>query len=134
MKRLLDTNVYSDMLRGDARVVEEVGRSTHLFMSSIVVGELMYGFRRGSRLAENRELLEEFLSRPYVSLLAVGKESANRFGAIAASLAAAGQPIPQNDIWIAAHAFESGAELLSADRHFSHVPGLAWLDPRSDGT
>ena len=130
MKRLLDTNVYSDLIRGDARVVEEVGRSTHLFLSSIVIGELLFGFRRGSRLVENRALLEEFLSRPYVSQLSVGRDTAERFGAISASLAATGQPIPQNDMWIAAHAFESGAELLSADKHFSHVAGLAWLDPR----
>ena len=131
MKRLLDTNAYSDLLRADAQVVKHVEQSTHLFMSSIVVGELLYGFRRGSRLRANRDLLEDFLSRPYVSLLSVGRDTAERFASIAADLAAVGQPIPQNDMWIAAHAFESGAELLTADRHFSLVPGLAWVDSRS---
>jgi predicted nucleic acid-binding protein len=29
-------------------------------------------------------------------------------------------------MWIAAHAQESGAELLSADTHFEAVDGLAW--------
>jgi len=38
----------------------------------------------------------------------------------------AGTPIPSNDIWIAAHAVESGAELLSFDAHFAAVPGLVW--------
>jgi hypothetical protein len=28
-----------------------------------------------------------------------------------------------------AHAVESGAELLSFDRHFAEVDGLAWVDP-----
>jgi predicted nucleic acid-binding protein len=31
-----------------------------------------------------------------------------------------------NDIWIAAHALESGSELLSLDRHFDAVQGLPW--------
>jgi len=34
--------------------------------------------------------------------------------------------VPTNDIWIAAHAMETGAELLSYDQHFSNVEGLVW--------
>jgi len=30
---------------------------------------------------------------------------------------------------IAAHAMESGSELLSFDRHFEAVDGLAWTSP-----
>ncbi len=37
-----------------------------------------------------------------------------------------GRPIPTNDVWIAAHAMETGADLVSADRHFQHIDGLAW--------
>jgi predicted nucleic acid-binding protein len=33
-----------------------------------------------------------------------------------------------NDIWIAAHAMETGADLLSFDAHFREVDGLAWVD------
>ena len=36
-------------------------------------------------------------------------------------------PIPSNDVWIAAHAMETGADLVSADRHFEAVDGIAWL-------
>ena len=38
-----------------------------------------------------------------------------------------GRPIPTNDIWIAAHAMESGADLLSFDPRFESVDGLAWV-------
>jgi tRNA(fMet)-specific endonuclease VapC len=58
-------------------------------------------------------------------------ETADRFGRIAAALRRRGTPIPTNDVWIAAHAFESGAELLSFDRHFEQIDGLAWTDPRA---
>ena len=54
----------------------------------------------------------------------VTRTTADRFGRIAAALRKAGKPIPTNDIWIAAHAFESGAELVTFDRHFEAVPGL----------
>jgi tRNA(fMet)-specific endonuclease VapC len=37
-----------------------------------------------------------------------------------------GLPIPSNDIWIAAQAIETGADLLSYDPHFARVQGLSW--------
>ena len=43
------------------------------------------------------------------------------------ALKAKGNPIPTNDVWIAAHALETGADLVSADRHFQHVEGIAWI-------
>jgi len=50
-------------------------------------------------------------------------------GRIYAALRRRGKPIPANDMWIAAHAMETGAELLSSDTHFQYVEGLAWTDP-----
>jgi len=70
--------------------------------------------------------LDAFLANPYVEFLPVTLETADRFGRVAALLRKKGRPIPTNDIWIAAHAMESGAELLSSDDHFEHVDGLAW--------
>jgi tRNA(fMet)-specific endonuclease VapC len=55
--------------------------------------------------------------------------TADRFGRIAAALRRKGRPLPTNDIWIAAHAMESGAELLSFDQHFDAVDGIAWTQP-----
>lgn len=129
MKLLLDTNAYSALFRGDERVVERVRRAEEVVLSAIVVGELLFGFRNGSRYERNRNDLHEFLRSPYVSLLPVGMVTAERFGRVAASLKAKGKPLPTNDIWIAAHALESGADLLSFDRHFAEVDGLAWVDP-----
>jgi predicted nucleic acid-binding protein len=40
----------------------------------------------------------------------------------------AGAPIPVNDVWIAAHALETGSILVSFDAHFSRVPGLRLWD------
>ena len=62
-----------------------------------------------------------------MSFVPVGSTTAERYSRIAAALRAKGNPIPTNDVWIAAHAMEMGADLVSADRHFEVVDGIAWL-------
>jgi tRNA(fMet)-specific endonuclease VapC len=132
LKRLLDTNAYVALRRGHGEVSALVRESTELAFSTIVVGELLFGFRNGTRYERNARELDELLASDRVSVLPVTRATADRFGRIAAALRKAGTPIPTNDIWIAAHAFESGAELLSFDRHFEAVPGLPWIHLRSD--
>ena len=127
MRVLLDSNAYSMLGRGHQQVAELVRRAEDVLLSAIVVGELMSGFRRGSYFQRNIDDLRSFLDNPYVSFVDVGQVTADRYSRIAASLRAKGRPIPTNDVWIAAHAMETGADLVSADRHFEHVDGIAWL-------
>lgn len=129
MKVLLDTNAYAALFRGHEGVATRVRRAEQVLVSTIVAGELLFGFRNGSRFEKNREELEDFLASPYVSLLPVTLVTADRFGRIAAALRRKGRPLPTNDIWIAAHAMESGADLLSFDQHFDAVEGIAWIQP-----
>ena len=57
MRVLLDSNAYSHLKRGHRQVAEIVRRSEEVLLSTIVIGELLYGFRKGSRLDRNvREL------------------------------------------------------------------------------
>jgi tRNA(fMet)-specific endonuclease VapC len=129
MKRLLDTNAYVALKRGQPGVAALVRESTELVFSTIVLGELLFGFRHGARLERNVKELDDLLSSDRVSVLPVTRITADRFGRIAAALRKAGTPIPTNDIWIAAHAVESGAELVTLDRHFEAVAGLVWVRP-----
>jgi predicted nucleic acid-binding protein len=46
------------------------------------------------------------------------------FGAVKQQLKTDGSPIPLNDVWIAAHAIESGSWLVTYDRHFQNVAGI----------
>lgn len=128
MRVLLDTNGYSGLLRGTESVVERVTRAEKVLLSTIVAGELMFGFRQGTRLRKNLAELEAFLDNPHVTVVPVTLATADRFGRVAAALRAKGRPIPTNDIWIAAQAMETGADLLSFDAHFGEVDGLAWVD------
>ena len=126
MRILLDSNAYSLLMRGHEQVAELVRRSENVLLSAVVVGELMYGFRWGARFDRNASDLRSFLDSPYVSFVPVGPITADRYSRIAASLRAKGRPIPTNDIWIAAQVMETGAELVSADEHFTQIDGIAW--------
>ncbi len=124
---LLDTNAYSALKRGHEDLSDRLRHAETVVMSAVVVGELLYGFRHGTRLATNERDLDDFLGRPNTRLAEVTRTTANRYGKIAASLRSKGTPIPSNDIWIAAHAQETGALLLSFDGHFEAIDGLPWL-------
>ena len=127
MRVLLDSNAYSRLMRGDEQIAAVVRGATDILISAVVVGELLYGFRNGSRFERNAAGLRSFLDNRHASFVPVGAITADRYSRIAAALRAKGSPIPANDVWIAAHAMETGAELVSADRHFEAVDGIAWL-------
>lgn len=91
-----------------------------------MAGELLYGFGRGSQYEENRHQLDTFLARLFAKIVHVGLVTADRFATIMTALYVKGRPTPTNDVWIAAHAMETGAELLTRDRHFVEIDGLVW--------
>ena len=126
VKILLDANAYRLVADGHPEASAFVQGAEEVYLSVIVLGELLYGFRWGTRFEANMDRLQTFLRSPGTSVVTVGRATAERYGEIAASLRAKGRPIPTNDIWIAAHAMETDAALLSADAHFEHVDGLAW--------
>jgi len=129
VKLLLDTNAYSALRRGHPGVADLVRRAERILMSTVVIGELQFGFRNGSRYEHNWNELRAFLDHPYVQTLPVTMKTADRFGRVAAALRRRGKPIPSNDIWIAAHAMESGAEVVTFDPHFDRIEGLALTRP-----
>ena len=71
MKVLLDTNPYSALMRGDPTVADRVRKSGQVLMSAAVAGELLFGFRNGSRDASNVRELATFMQNPYVAFLPV---------------------------------------------------------------
>ncbi len=123
-KVLLDTNAYCALLKGDEVVLNAIGEADIVFISVIVMGELYAGFCGGVKEPENKKWLNDFLSKPTVSILSVSKETAEIFGVVKQQLKSAGTPIPINDVWIAAHAIENGAKLISYDQHFKQVSGI----------
>jgi len=125
MKRLLiDTNIYSHVLRGDKSIAEILQKADSIGISSISIGELISGFKGGSRESQNREELDIFLSSSRVTVYPVDEETAVFYAEIRQNLKTIGKPIPTNDMWIAACAFQHGLKLFSVGRHFKSIPGL----------
>lgn len=129
LKRLLDTNAYSAFRKQDDNVRAEMAIADGILIPVVVAGELLAGFKQGSRYQVNRRELEEFLAEPTVRLVQPSLATADWYSRIWAVLKRQGTPIPTNDIWIAAQTLDEGATLISRDRHFEHVPGLSWICP-----
>ena len=124
MRICLDTNAYSALGRGIAAAVKIIESAEEVIVPVTVLGELMFGFLKGSRLSQNESDLEKFLSQDGVRIQHVTREIAERYGFVKAALSGRGTPIPENDIWIAATALETGTRLVSNDAHFDSVGGL----------
>ena len=124
MNVLLDTSAYSALQRGHQPVLDVLRRSETVAVSAVVLGELYSGFRAGNRWAENTAQLAQFLSKPSVRVLNVTEETALRYAEVDVYLRKKGQPIPRNDVWIAAVALEHGLQLLTLDVHFREIPLL----------
>jgi tRNA(fMet)-specific endonuclease VapC len=126
MKIILDTSGYAGFKMGNPEIVEYLSRANIIFISPIVLGELMFGFIKGVRFQQNMDELDQFINHEAVEEIQIGKITADRYSRIAAQLKRQGTPIPANDIWIAAQAMEYGAELVTMDRHFEKISGLVY--------
>ncbi len=122
MRLVLDTNTYIDFGQGKQEVVDLVAaRSTEILLPVIVLGELFYGFQKGSRSRDNEAMLRRFVTELGVSIIDVDEEVARKYSLIYSALSAKGAPIPINDVWIAACCMSVGGTLLTRDRHFEQV-------------
>jgi tRNA(fMet)-specific endonuclease VapC len=128
MRRLLiDTNIYSYALRGDDDVVEVLRKSEQIGISVISIGELLSGFKGGGREKKNRKELEIFLDSPRVVVYPMDEDTSEFYAEILNNLREIGKPVPTNDIWIAAIAFQNGLKLFTKDIHFKTIPGLSLI-------
>jgi tRNA(fMet)-specific endonuclease VapC len=128
---LLDTSAYSAIRRGDRRLLEPIQEASELFLTPVVIGELLYGFLGGRLEAKNRGLLREFVASPRVGVLPLDEETGERYAVIRDYLRRQGKPVPVNDLWISASAAQHGLRVLTLDEHFKSVPHvlIEYFDP-----
>jgi tRNA(fMet)-specific endonuclease VapC len=126
MKLLLDTSGYIGFRLGIPDLVDFLSEARTILVSPVVLGELMFGFRLGTRFHKNIKELNQLLNHEVVEVISIGEITADRYSRIAEQLKRQGTPIPSNDIWLAAQAMEQGAELVTMDRHFEKINGLVY--------
>ena len=127
-KIILDTNAYTRLLTGEEDVLDVIGTAETVYMSIFVLGELHAGFAGGTKERGNKDTLNRFLLKPSVKILNATSETAEVFGVLKQDLKKAGTPLPINDVWIAAHALETGSILITYDGHFKKIAGIRRWD------
>lgn len=126
-KIVLDTNAYSALIEGDKEVEAVLNQANQIYLPFIVIGELYYGFKKGSKEVRNREILSAFEAMPTVEHLYPNSETLEIYSDIFLELKNNGTPIPTNDVWIAACTIETGSVLITFDKHFLNVSKIrAW--------
>ncbi len=121
---MLDTDTVSFALRGEGQVANRLlkHRPSNIRISSVTLGELRYGATR-KRSRKLHRLIDTFIAA--ISVLPFDQDAGDRFGTVAASLAARGSPIGGFDTLIAAHALAADLTLVTNNtKHFKRVSGL----------
>ena len=122
MNVALDTNAYSDFMRGNPRRVEILRAARSIFVPLIVLGELRAGFAAGDRKSTNTANLQRFLTSPRVAVLLPDERTAHHYAQLHLQLRRQGSPIPTNDLWIASLVIQHDLVLCTSDRHFRQLP------------
>ena len=124
MRICLDTSAYSYLRRGYDEVANLVYRANWIGVPVTVIGELETGFRYGTRYESNVQHLDDFLRHPWVHIIDVDQEIAEIYGEFHANVLQEGNPIPTNDLWIAAATARVGATLVTFDKQFERIPRI----------
>ncbi len=125
MNVALDTNAYSDFMRGDSDRVQVVRAARAVALPLIVLGELRAGFAAGNRESANAANLHRFLASPRVSILLPDEQTTHHYAQLHLQLRAKGASIPTNDLWIASLVVQHDLILCTSDQHFRQLPQIA---------
>jgi tRNA(fMet)-specific endonuclease VapC len=96
--------------------------TTRLVVPSVVLGEYYFGIRQSRYRNRYEQWLRRYL--PLVEIAAVTSATAAAYADIRLELKRSGNPIPPDDVWIAALARQHALPVLSNDTHFDAVEGI----------
>jgi tRNA(fMet)-specific endonuclease VapC len=119
---LLDTNIIIALFADEIEVKANLEAAEEVFVPAISIGELCYGARKSGKPNENLARIGEFTAGSVV--LGMDSETARHYGDLKNKLRLKGQPLPENDIWIAAVALQHNLTLATRDGHFQEMEGL----------
>src|SRR2546421_11111090 len=114
---LLDTNAFSDLMRGVAKFQSRLATipvSDRVITCPIVLGEILYGIARLPSGKRRQELEISFsATSARVPAEPVPPDAGNSYAEIKHQCRLAGASLDENDIWIAATAMTLGAVLVT---------------------
>jgi tRNA(fMet)-specific endonuclease VapC len=119
---LLDTNVIIAVFKGEPAILTRLRAAAEIYLSSVSVGELIFGALKSANQARNLERVDELVASSVV--LPCDTDTARCYAGIKHELKHKGRPIPDNDLWIAALAVQHDLLLLTLDQHFTEINQL----------
>jgi tRNA(fMet)-specific endonuclease VapC len=119
---LLDTNIVIGLFSNDPVIVDKISVSKEIYIPVIVIGELYFGATQSTKRDENKNRIKALIENS--NILNCTPTTGSFYGIIKATLKSKGNPIPENDIWIAAIAKEHNLSLVTRDKHFDFVEGI----------
>jgi tRNA(fMet)-specific endonuclease VapC len=123
---LLDTNICIYIRRERPKAVLDRFRELppgSTAISVVTYGELIYGVHKSPAPQKAMLVLEDLTA--LIPVLPMAADVAKAYGLIRSDLAARGELIGNNDLWIAAHAKRLGLTLVTNnEREFQRVEGL----------
>ena len=123
---LLDTNICIYIAKYTPSAVRERfarHAASELAMSVVTLGELRFGAEKSQ--ARDRALASIQQLETLIPVCPLSEPAGEHYGQIRAALQKSGQPIGNNDLWLAAHARAEGWILVTNnEREFTRVPGL----------
>ena len=125
LRYMLDTDICIYAMRGRPQTLRERFRSLAdaLCISSVTLGELIYGAEKSKRQAQNVTVVAQFAAR--LEILPFAEKAAAHYGQIRAQLERAGRPAGAYDMMIGGHARSEGLVLVTNNlREFERMSGL----------
>lgn len=121
-KLAVDTNAVIAYREAIPEVCNLIDTTDSIFLPAVVLGELLYGANNSAKPEKNERDIIQFANNSI--LLPIDEAAAIRYAKVRYDLKKKGNPIPENDIWIAALCLEQNISLLSNDGHFDKINGL----------
>jgi tRNA(fMet)-specific endonuclease VapC len=125
IKYMLDTNILIYTIKNRPTKVREAFKrhADYLAMSTVTLGELIYGAEKSTQSDRNLADIEALAAR--MDVVPFDSQAAIHFGQVRAELAESGKLIGPYDLMIAGHARSRGLILVTNNlREFKRVPGL----------
>jgi tRNA(fMet)-specific endonuclease VapC len=117
-----DTNIFIDLMKGNEAIAKKLESFDEVYLSPVVLVELYFGAYRSADPEKHLRKIATAIRES--KLLPIDATTADIFVTIKLALFAKGNPIPENDIWIAAAAIQHQLPLYTNDKHFNEVDNL----------
>lgn len=125
IKYMLDTNILIYAIKNRPKKIREAFKkySDYLAMSTVTLGELIYGAEKSAQAVLNLADIEALAAR--LDVIPFDSDAAIHFGQVRAELSKSGKIIGPYDLMIAGHARSRALILVTNNvREFKRVPGL----------